>query len=127
MFFIKPGAARNVDMLQAARAQGVFAVLMVSGNDEIRGEIARLGLLVDGGFENAAYDLKYHLRGLDVQIFYRVRSALSYVAAANRFSQVSLRSRSSTDAAVGFCRTSSHILLKTKKYFSPSIFSGMEA
>jgi len=45
--------------------------LMVSGADEIRGEIARLGLLVDGGFENAAYDLKYHLRGLAVQIFYR--------------------------------------------------------
>jgi len=32
-------------------------------------------MLVDGGFENAAYDLKYHLRGLAVQIFYRIRSA----------------------------------------------------
>lgn len=70
-FFLKPGAARNVDALQAARAQGTFAVLMVSGVDEIRGEIARMGMLVDGGFENAAYDLKYHLRGLAVQIFYR--------------------------------------------------------
>ena len=44
---------------------------MVPGDDEIRGEIARMGLLVDGGFENAAYDLKYHLRGLAVQIFQR--------------------------------------------------------
>ena len=69
-FSLKPGAARNVDALQAARALGTFAVLTVSGVDEIRGEIARLGLLVDGGFENAAYDLKYHLRGLAVQIFY---------------------------------------------------------
>ena len=51
--------------------RGTFAVLMVSGVDEIRGEIGRMGLLVDGGFENAAYDLKYHLQGLAVQIFYR--------------------------------------------------------
>lgn len=59
-----------MDALQAARALGTFAVLMASGDDEIRGEIARPGLLV-GGFENAAYDLKYHLRGLAVQIFQR--------------------------------------------------------
>ncbi len=61
-----------------------------------------MGLLVDGGFENAVYDLKYHLRGLAVQIFCRVRFDMGYADAANRFSQFSLGSRSSTDVAVIF-------------------------
>jgi len=81
---------------------GTFAVLTASGDDVIRGEIAWLGLLVGGGFENAAYDLKYHLRGLAVQIFYRVRSASGDADASNRFFGVSSGRRSFTDVAVIF-------------------------